>query len=415
MIANVAILAAFAFFYSLVSARISTTMLTGPMFFVLFGLLAGPQGMAWIDWQVDAGGVRVLADWTLALVLFTDAADAKRSVLKRELGIPERMLLVGLPLGLVLGIGVGFLMFDQLGFYQIAIIATCLAATDAALGKETLHDKEVPTYLRIALNVESGLNDGLAVPILLVLIGLAHAQPVTDLGVVEIFLIILREIGVGVVVGALVVGVGVIVMQQAWRWHWIDPAWRQIQVVVLALCAFAVAQSLDGSGYIAAFCGGLVFRSLTRRLAHKLIFSATEVGETMSLLVWVFFGTVMLDVILPVFDWWILGYGFLSLTILRIVAIFLSLWGSGESVAAKLYLGWFGPRGLASIVFVVIVADAGIEGAHYIAGVVFCTVLMSVFLHGLTTRSLSHFLARDDKMVRHKNVGEGASDQDVRS
>ena len=171
MIANVAVLAAVAFFFSLVSARISDSVLTGPMFFIIFGLIAGPWGLHFLDLEMDTGGVRVLADWTLAVILFTDAADANRTALFRKIGIPERMLFIGMPLVIVFGTLLGWLIFDHLGFYQVAIIATCLAATDAALGKECLHDEEVPNYLRTGLNVESGLNDGLAVPVLLVLTG----------------------------------------------------------------------------------------------------------------------------------------------------------------------------------------------------------------------------------------------------
>ena len=303
MIANVAVLAAFAFFFSLISARISDTILTGPMFFVTFGLLVGPWGLHILDIPLDAGSVRMMADWTLALVLFTDAADANRSALKRKIGIPERMLFVGMPLVILFGTLTGYAIFDHLDFYQLAIIATCLAATDAALGKECLHDREVPVYLRTGLNVESGLNDGLAVPVLLVLISLTTAQPGMELSVLEGGLIVGREIGLGILIGWLVAIVGVSLMQQARRWQWVDPVWRQIPVVALALCSFAIAQHVEGSGYIAAFSSGLVFRKLTKRLAHTMIFSATEVGETLSLLVWVFFGAVMLDTILPVFDW----------------------------------------------------------------------------------------------------------------
>ncbi|WP_373235693.1 cation:proton antiporter domain-containing protein [Cohaesibacter celericrescens] len=409
MIADVAVLAAFAFFFSLISARIRSTLLTGPMFFIGFGLLVGPWGLRIIDITVDASGVRILADWTLALVLFTDAADANRSALVRKIGISERMLLLGLPLAMLLGTLLGWVMFGQLGLYQAAIVATCLAATDAALGKECLHDESVPTYMRTGLNVESGLNDGMTVPVLLVLISLSLAAPGAGLAVSDVILIVMREISIGVLVGVATVAIGVLLMQQAARFGWIDPVWNQIPVIALAVCSFAIAQELHGSGYIAAFCGGLMFRQLTKRLSHKMTATATEAGETMALLVWVLFGTVMLDTILPVFEWPMLLYGFLSLTVIRTAAIILSLAGSGETLPAKIYLGWFGPRGLASIVFVVIVTDAGVSGADYIAGVVFCTILMSVFMHGLSTHPFSRVLAKADmleKQARNQKASE---------
>ncbi|WP_319531620.1 cation:proton antiporter [uncultured Cohaesibacter sp.] len=400
MIANVGLLAAFAYFYSLLSARITQTVLTGPMVFVAFGLLSGSWGFGLLKFDIDAHSVRTFADWTLALVLFTDAATANRSALMRKIIIPRRMLFVGLPLVMLFGTAVGWLLFGQLAIWEIAIIACCLAATDAALGKECLHDEAVPNYLRTGLNVESGLNDGLTVPVLLVVIQLALTVPDASLGVADVVAIVVREIGVGLIVGVAVASLGVFLMQQARRLRWVDADWRQIPVVALAMCSFAFAQELEGSGYIAAFCGGLMFRRLTSHFSHGMIEGATEVGETLSLIVWVFFGAVMLDVIVPVFSWTVLVYAFFSLTLVRSLPIMLSLAGTGETLAGKAYLGWFGPRGLASLVFVEIVSNSGVEHADIIAGVVFTTVLMSVFLHGLSTHPFSRWLARADQMSK---------------
>ena len=220
----------------------------------------------------------------------------------------------------------------------------------------------------------------------------------------EVAVILLREVGVGLAVGLMVVACGVFLMKLAARSGWVDPEWSQISVVALALCAFALSQALEGSGYIAAFTGGLVFRQMERQAARRMMFSATEIGATLSLLVWVFFGTVMLEWILPVFEWSMLLYGFLSLTVIRVLAILIALTGSGETWSAKIYLGWFGPRGLASLVFVVIAKQAGVPQADFLAGVVFTTVLLSIFVHGLTTHVLSRLLARGDRMVRKQQT-----------
>ncbi|SNY93783.1 NhaP-type Na+/H+ or K+/H+ antiporter [Cohaesibacter sp. ES.047] len=413
MIANVGLLAAFAFFYSLISARLSSTVLTGPMIFVLFGLLAGNWGLGLFEFNINAHSVRTFADWTLALVLFTDAATANRSALVHKIRIPERMLFIGMPLVMLLGTAVGWLLFDHLPIWEIAIVACCLAATDAALGAECLHDEAVPNYLRTGLNVESGLNDGLAVPVLLVLIELAVALPDSSMSGTDVMVILLREIGLGVVVGVAVSMVGVFLMQQAKRFNWVDADWKQIPVVALAMCSFAFAQELEGSGYIAAFCGGLMFRQLTKRFSHGMIEGATEVGETLSLVVWVFFGAVMLDIMMPVMHWTVLVYALLSLTVVRSLSIILSLAWSGETLAGKTYLGWFGPRGLASLVFVEIVSNAGVPHTDFIAGVVFTTVLMSVFLHGLSTHPMSRWLAQlDQESKRRRN---GADDKQAKT
>ena len=208
MLSNIALLAGFAFFFSLVSGRISSTVLTGPMIFVSVGLLIGPWGMHLLDLNMDMYGVRSFADWTLAIILFTDAAEADRSALVSKIRLPERMLLIGLPLSMLFGTLAGLVIFPHHDLYTVILIAVCLAATDAALGKETLHDKNVPTYLRTGLNVESGLNDGLTVPALLVFIGLALAESTEGLGTLgagEVAVILLREVGVGLGVGLMVV------------------------------------------------------------------------------------------------------------------------------------------------------------------------------------------------------------------
>ena len=395
MYVELAILALFIFLYSMVAGRIERSAVSGPMVFVVAGFLLGPFGLGWLKGSATSEDLRTLADITLALILFIDAANADMSVLKRQFRIPSRMLLLGLPGVIALGFGFAVLMFDGLSIYEAAILATMLAATDAALGKAVITNPVVPARIREGLNVESGLNDGICVPILLFLIALAvggeHGGSETSA-----LLLIAQELGIGMAVGLGLAWAGISLLHWCIKQGWVTEIWMQVTVVGLAIASFAVAQSLHGSGYIAAFTGGLLFGYLAKDATHKLVLAAEGTGETLALVTWMLFGGLVIGPALKLFNWEVVLYALLSLTVIRMVPIFLSLAGTGESVASRLFLGWFGPRGLASIVFAIIVINAEVPGGEFIALVVICTVFLSLVAHGISANPLAKWLGRKD-------------------
>jgi NhaP-type Na+/H+ or K+/H+ antiporter len=393
MYADLAILAAFAFLYSIVAGRIERTPLTGPIVFITFGLLVGPLGVGWVDLDVDAQGLRVLADLTLALVLFIDAANADKAVLSASRVIPRRMLLLGLPGTIGLGYLIGLLLFDELGVYELAILATMLAATDAALGKGVVTNKAVPGRIREGLNIESGLNDGLCVPVLFVFIALAEASGVKTDSASLALKLVAQEIGIGLAVGLGVALLGAWLMKWCLNRGWISEIWGRLPVIALALTCFTLAQTLHGSGYIAAFAGGILFGFLAQEATHRLVVPAEAMGETLAMLTWIVFGAAVIGQASAYFNWQVVLYALLSLTLIRMLPIFVSLTGTGEKTESKLFLGWFGPRGLASIVFAIIVMNANLPGAKLMAMVVVCTVFLSAFAHGITANPLAKALA----------------------
>ena len=392
MYAELAILAVFIFLYSAVAGGLERTRISGPMVFTIVGLIIGPLGLGWLQPELDNDGLRVLADITLALVLFIDAANADLGVVKRSIRIPQRMLVFGLPLTILLGFGVGLVLFDQLSVFELAILATMLAATDAALGKAVITNKAVPARIREGLNVESGLNDGICVPILFLFIALALGTDTGGSSVAFAIKLVAREVGIGLVVGLGMAAVGARVLKVCYERGWITEIWMQIPVVALALGSFAVAQSLHGSGYVAAFVGVLLFGSYRTSEKHSLILAAEGTSETLALVTWVVFGSAVLGQSLGYFSWQVVVYAVLSLTVVRMLPMFVSLTGSGESTTSKLFLGWFGPRGLASIVFAIIVLNRGVEGGGLLAMIVVCTVALSVLAHGFTANPLTRVL-----------------------
>jgi len=399
MYIELAILALFVFIYSLVSGRIERSAISGPMVFVVVGFLMGPSGFGWLKGSATGQDMRTLADLTLALILFIDAANADMSILKRQFRIPSRMLLLGLPGVILLGFGFAVLMFDGLTIYEAAILATMLAATDAALGKAVITNKNVPARIREGLNVESGLNDGICVPIVLFFIALAvggqHGESSTSA-----MALVAQELGIGLAVGLGLALVGTYLLRWCWKQGWVTEIWIQVTVVGLAIACFATAQSLHGSGYIAAFTGGLLFGFLAKDTTHKLVLAAEATGETLALVTWSMFGAIVIGPALQLFNWEVVVYALLSLTVIRVVPIFLSLSGTGESVPSRLFLGWFGPRGLASIVFAIIVINAEVPGGEFLALVVICTVLLSLVAHGISANPLAKWLGEKEAKQR---------------
>ena len=389
MYGNIAVLAAFAFVYSAFAKRIEQRWLSGPIVFTLFGFLFGSQGLGVLTLDISGEGLKSLAELTLAVVLFNDAANANLGALWSGRRIPRQMLGVGLPLTILLGFGVGYVLFDDLSLFEIAMLATMLAATDAALGKPVLNNKAVPERLREGLNVESGLNDGICVPILFLFIELAASTETKGGGVALAIHLIIEEVGIGLAVAIGIAAIAGWILNVSLKNNWLTVAWQQITVLALSVSCFCSAQALGGSGFIAAFVGGLIFGKVVQEKKHDLLQASEGIGDAFALVTWVVFGGVVLGQSGDYLNWSIILYSVLSLTVVRMLPVFLSLAGTGESIQNKLFLGWFGPRGLASIVFIIIVLDEHFPGGETMATVVVYTVTLSIFAHGLSANKMA--------------------------
>jgi NhaP-type Na+/H+ or K+/H+ antiporter len=394
MYENLAVLVVFAFIFSVVAGRIERSTITGPMVFIAFGVIAGPVGLGFLNLEVTNVELRVVADLTLALVLFIDAANADLSTVRSHALIPERMLLIGLPLCIILGVGVGMVVFPDVSLFELCILATMLAATDAALGKGVVTNKAVPARIREGLNMESGLNDGLCVPVLLVFLALATGSA-GDSGSSELALkLVAQEIGIGLGVAVVFSLVGVKLISICWHRDWFTDVWIQIPVVTLALACFATAQTLHGSGYIAAFVGGLLFGHFAKEHTHKLVMAGEGIAELLAMLTWVAFGEAAIGQSWARMTLDVVIYSLLSLTLIRMLPNVIALTGTGEKLETKLFLAWFGPRGLASIVFCIIVINADLPSESVLVSTVVCTVTLCVIAHGLTANAWAKGIAR---------------------
>jgi len=384
MYEDLAILALFVLVYSSIAGRVERTWVSGPIVFTIFGLLIGPVGLDLLSFKADGETIRMLAELTLALVLFTDAAGADMGVLRRTEALPARLLLIGLPLTILLGFGVGVILFEKLSLFEVALLATMLAPTDAALGKAVVTNESVPDPVRQGLNVESGLNDGICVPILFVFLALAVGKGGEGGPWQLAMVLVAKEIGIGLAVGLVLTTMAALLLKFAKGQQWLTHTWIQVPVVALAFGCFAVAQFLGGSGFIAAFSGGLLFGGLAKQHREELLLAAEGTGDTLALITWVIFGSAVVGQAVGHFSWIILLYAVLSLTAIRMLPVFVVLTGLGVSNEGKLFIGWFGPRGLASIVFGVIVLNANLPNSGPIAMTVVCTIMLSILTHGVT-------------------------------
>jgi len=392
------IFAAFAFVYSIIASRLERTPINGALVYVGAGMLLGPQGLGLVDLDIDGEAISRLAEFALAICLFTDSSSANLSVLRRIEAAPIRLLLIGLPLTIALGLGLGVLIFGNLGFFEIALIATMLAPTDAALGKAVVTNPAVPEKVRESLNVESGLNDGICVPVILFFLALAAGSVEASDSTGLVLKLPLEVIGIGVVVGLLLAVLGGLALRTCAARGWVAGTWLQIPIIALAFMCFGLAQWLGGSGFIACFVGGLTFGGLTRTHKDQFLESAEGTGDALALLTWFSFGTIAIGHLFNYFSWQAVIYAVLSLTIVRMLPVYLSLAGKHLQTDTLLFMGWFGPRGLASIVFAVMVAAQQLPGNNTILTTVAWTIVLSVVAHGLTANILaSRYGARADQ------------------
>jgi len=383
---NLLIIVSFILIFSLFSIRIEKTGISGPILALIIGLVFGPLILDLFDMTLEGEEYRTIAELALALVLFTDASKTNLTMLEKNSKMPIRLLLIGLPLTIIFGLIGGYLLFKGFTWIEAGILATMLAPTDAALGKAVVTNKAVPSKIREALNIESGLNDGISVPVLFLFIALFTTQSGDGLSSLYGLKLLAKEIGIGLLAGLAITFIIVWIAHFSTKRNWITESWQPMVIITLSFTCFTVAQIAGGSGFIACFAGGFLFGTINNKfdLKMNLLDSAEGFGDTISLVTWLIFGSLIITEFFPEFTWEVVIYAVLSLTIIRMVPVFLSLFNTGMSAKEKIFMGWFGPRGLATIVFAIMVVDVQLPHKSTIIITVVCTIMLSVILHGFT-------------------------------
>lgn len=375
--------------YALFSRRLASTPVSAPMVFTGFGVLIGPIGLDVLDLGHDAGPVLTLVEAALALLLFTDSMTVRRRDLRTGGFLPLRLLAIGLPLSIGAGWLLAWPLLPGLTLWEFAVLGAVLAPTDAALGKTASSSPRVPALVRHGLNVESGLNDGLALPFFLMFLAAIPGTIASEEGVDGVFW---RALVVSTAVGLAFGWVGGRLLTLARARGWVTDEWQQVLVLAVAFCAYSVATALDGSGFIATWMGGFAFGVALRQVEPTGARSAEErpadlaeyVGGLLGTMSFLVFGAVLLGPTLEHLDWRIITYAVLSLTVVRMLPVALALAGTGMRLPTLAYVGWFGPRGLASVVFGLLLVEDHVPGIQLLGRVIAATIGLSILLHGMS-------------------------------
>jgi sodium/hydrogen antiporter len=371
--------------WALVAGRLARWSITAPIAMVIAGVAftAGSSPVFVIN--LDTSTVEHVAEVVLAILLFVDATEVPGRVLGPEPRLTIRLLVIALPLTLLAAVGAGYLALPGHGFWLLAIIATVVVPTDMAPAAALIRDRRVPRRLRDLLNVESGLNDGVVAPLFLFCLAAAPIDGTgtgslpTD-GLLDAIPAVLVAIAVGVGVGYT----GRRLLGWSWGRNWTQPASLRLGVATLPLMAYGLAIALGGNGFVAAFVAGMIFAPVTRRLPKDALNLAEDLSGLLSLAVWFVFGLLINQTLGHVTVGMVI-YALLALTLVRVGPVILALHGSGLGVADRVFLGWLGPRGLASIVFGLLAfIELSPPEGELVAEIMVVTVLASIVMHGLS-------------------------------
>jgi NhaP-type Na+/H+ or K+/H+ antiporter len=374
--------------FSAVSRRLESSVVSAAIFFTSAGLLAGPV-FGLIDLHIGGEPVKLLAEATLTLVLFADASRISLHALRSEFAVPARLLGIGLPLTIVAGTVVGVAVLPHISLVEALVLSIMLACTDAALGQAVVTDERIPSRIRQGLNVESGLNDGICVPLFFIALAIAEAEE-GSLTASSAAHLVLEEIGYGLVAGVSAGVLGALALRVATRRSLVEPHWLQLLTVATALLAAGIALGLGGSIFIAAFVGGFAFGTLRREAGGEVSYLIDEGGELLNAVTFIIFGAVILGPALDELSWEIVLYAVLSLTVVRMLPVAASFIGTGARLPTQAFVGWFGPRGLASIVFaVILIEESALPHERTLLLAVVATIGISVYLHGVSARPLT--------------------------
>jgi NhaP-type Na+/H+ or K+/H+ antiporter len=381
--------------YGLFSKISEKSMISAPMVFATVGFLVYLFAGKAFNEGIEAPWVKIIAEITLALVLFLDASTLNLKALMKDKRLPMRLLFRGLPLTMVLGILIAIPLFPGENIWLIALMALILSPTDAALGLAVVTSEIVPLKIRQTINVESGLNDGIALPPILVCVAVLSGAAAGESGFSYWGLFTLKQFVYGPIIGGLVGWIGGRLVEAASKRGWMNSTFQRLASLCIAILAFSFAEMVHGNGFIAAFFAGMLLGTTTEEVRDRI----HEFGEAESqaLILFIFFllGMILVPFSIPYWDIAVVFYALLSLTVIRMVPVAISLIGANLSWGTVWFIAWFGPRGIASVLYLLMVLiDIGVAGHERMFSVITLTVLLSVFAHGITAVPFSKLYSK---------------------
>ncbi len=383
------------FIYGLFSKRAENSVVTGPMVFLAAGIVAGPIAHQFAEIAVDRILILAIAEIALIVILFTDAARIDFRSLIHDPGLPVRLLSIGLPLTVIAGTAAALIVLPDLTVPLALLVGAILAPTDAALSQATIANPQVPPAERRAINVESGLNDGLVLPLVLAAL-VVHDHGTQAIEAYAWLRILSLQMILGPLAGAAVGYIGGWLIEEASDHHWMTGAYQRLCALALALIAYVGAEAIGGNGFIAAFVAGLTLTVHTLGVRKRIEEFGEAEGTLLALLVFYILGLTLVAEALPAWSWREFVYAGLSLTVVRIVPVFVALLGASLSIRTMAFIGWFGPRGIASALYLFIAIEGPLgDSLAPIVPVVVLTISLSIVLHGLSAAPLGRIYGRN--------------------
>ncbi|MDT5314890.1 MAG: sodium/hydrogen antiporter [Mycobacterium sp.] len=370
--------------YAVVSGLVKRWYVAPALVFVVCGIMLGPFVFNVIDVGTDAASFTVIAQLALTVILFNQAAQLDLSTVFRRREVTFRLLVIGIPLALVLGTVTALLVLPVMPLWEAVCLAAIVAPTEVALIDALLEDKRIPERIRHALSAESGFYDGFALAALLAALALASERTDPDASRWTLFLV--RTEVVSVAMGLAIGAIGGLVMARSQKREWMSDTWAQLATLAVALVCFQVGEGLHGSGFVAAFAGGLAFALMAKRAGVPLDIQVSDAaGQLLELMVFAMFGSYAVVVGWRDAGWRVVVFAVLALFAVRMVAVSVALIRSDLPARNRLFIGWFGPRGIGTLVLGLLVVERGqIEQESLIIQVVVVTVTLSLVLHSLT-------------------------------
>lgn len=403
---------------ALLSGLIERSGLPQVAVFLALGAVLGPAGLSVLNLTLDSSALRVVAILSLALVLFTDAVSLNIAEVRRRAGLALRLLGPGTLLTAAL-IALAAWWLLSLPAAAAAILGAALASSDPVLLRGLLRRRDIPADARHGLQLESGLNDVVLLPVVLIaMVFLNQGSQIDGAGFAKLGLnLFILGPGAGILIGLL----GVAALDLIRKRLGVRRDYESLYSLGVAFTAFAAAEAVHGSGFLAAFAAGMTIAALDVELCDCFVEYGGVTAEMLLLFTFVLLGSSLIWSGFSVINGPTLLFAAITLLI-RTPVYLLSLWGSGVDTRGRLLIAWFGPRGLSSLLLILLPVFAGLPGSEYLFKVCSLVVLASVVLHGgspmLLARAARKRLAKQsteatgDDVAREFGPGPALPDTD---
>ena len=383
--------------YGFFSRLLNRFNISGPMVFTAIGVLLSPLVLGGKPVNPNAQTVQIVAEVALITILFSDAAfiNLKHLLNNENWRIPVRLLFVSLPISIILAYYTAMLFFPNEEKLYLLLLALFLAPTDAALGKAVVSDERIPERVRNAINVESGLNDGIVFPILLSVLVLISGSGDGS----GWFGYVVKQIFIGAIAGGIIGYLGAKITQKAIDRGYMEHQYRNLTPIALAIFAYYMAEFVHGNGYISAFFTGLLYGNIAPSLRHSVEEFAESEGEFLIMISFLIYGLVFVPDMIPYLNMSVILYALISLTLIRMIPIVIGMGKLNVDFPTRMFISWFGPRGIASILYIIVAVHklGSIEGHEEIFATASLTILLSIILHGISAQPLAKIFADRQK------------------